>query len=160
VVAFSWKLFHDRIPTEVNLSYRHVLPPKASLNCVLCEGNIESTNHLFLQCEFARGVWDGLFSWLGFNFLSPPNLFIHWECRNGNSTNKRIRNGFRLIWHAAVWCIWRARNDRIFKNIICNVEEMVEAIEVLSWRWTLTRVKAPACLFYEWCWNPKECLLR
>ena len=88
VVAFSWKLLHGRIPTKVNLSYRHVLPLEASLNCVLCEGNIESTNHLFIHCVFARGVSDGLFSWLGFYFPSPPNLFIHWECWNGNSTKK------------------------------------------------------------------------
>jgi len=93
VVAFSWKLFHDRIPTKVNLSYRHVLPPEACLNCVLCDGNMELTNHLFIHCVFAQGVWDDLFSWLGFSFLSPPNLFIYWECWNGSTTNKRIRNG-------------------------------------------------------------------
>jgi hypothetical protein len=105
VVAFSWKLLHDRIPTKENLSYRHVLPTEASLNCVLCDGNVESTKHLILHCEFATGVWEGLFGWLGFNFLSPPNPFIHWECWHGNSSNKKIRNGYRLIWHAAVWSI-------------------------------------------------------
>jgi len=137
-----------------------VLPPEASLNCVLCDGNMELINHLFIHCVFAQGVWEGLFSWLGFSFLSPPNLFIPWECWNDSTTNKRIRNGYRLIWHAAVWSIWWARNDRIFNNSLSNVEELVEAIKVLSWRWTLTRVKVPACLFYEWCWNPRDCLLR
>lgn len=155
VVAFSWKLLLDRIPTKVNLSYRSVLPPEASLNCVLCNGNLEVTNHLFIHCEFAQGVWAGLFSWLGISFLSPPNLFIHWECWNGSATNKKVRNGYRLIWHVAVW-----RNDGIFNNSISTVEELVEAIKVVLWRWILTRVKVPACLFYEWCWNPRECLLR
>jgi hypothetical protein len=52
------------------------------------------------------------------------------------------------------------RNDRIFNDAICGVEEVVEAVKVLSWRWSLSRLKAPACLFYEWCWNPKACRLR
>lgn len=30
---------------------------------------------------------------------------------------------------------------------------------MLSWRWCLTRLKIASCLYYEWCWNPKWCLL-
>lgn len=59
VVAFSWKLFHDRILSKVNLAHRHVLPLEASLNCVLCEGRIKSANHLFIHCVFASEVWQG-----------------------------------------------------------------------------------------------------
>ena len=51
----------------------------------------------------------------GFSVSVTPNMFIHWECWNGSSTNKRICKGLRLIWHVAVWSIWRARNDCIFK---------------------------------------------
>jgi len=98
--------------------------------------------------------------WLGFSFVSPSNMFIHWGCWNEASTNKRIRKGYRMILHAAVWIIWRVRNDHVFNNSICEVEEIVEAIKVLLWRWTLSRLKVPACLFYEWCWNPKECLMQ
>jgi hypothetical protein len=156
VVAFSWKPLHDRIPTKVNLAFRHVLPPEASLNCVLCEGMVESVNHLFIHCAFVSEVWQGLLRWLDFTFVSPP----HWECWNGAQTNKKVRRGYRLIWHAAIWSIWRARNDRIFNNLICGVAELVESIKVLSWRWMLSRLKGPACLFYEWCWCPRECLIR
>lgn len=45
----------------------------------------------------------------------------------------------------------------IFNNTICEMEELVEAIKVLSWRWTLSSLNLPACLFYEWSWNPKGC---
>ena len=36
----------------------------------------------------------------------------------------------------------------------------MEEVKVLSWRWFLSRVNVPVCLFYEWCWNPQVCLDR
>lgn len=119
---------------KVNLAHRHVLPPEASLSCILCEGMDESVNHLFIHCAFASEVWKGLLSLLDFNFVPPPNLFVHWECWIGAENNKKVRQGYRLIWHAAVWSIWRMRNDRIFNNVIRGMEELAEAIKVLSWR--------------------------
>ena len=64
------------------------------------------------------------------------------------------------MWHAPLWVIWKAWNDRIFNNLIKEPDEIVEDIKVLSWSWVLSRLKNPPCLFYEWSWNPKACLLR
>jgi hypothetical protein len=74
--------------------------------------------------------------------------------------NKRVRKGYRLIWHATVWMLWKIRNDKIFNNGGCDVLSIVEEVNVLSWRWSLTRLDIPLCLFYEWSWDPNECLSR
>jgi len=29
---------------------------------------------------------------------------------------------------------------------------------VLSWKWCLSLLKGLSCLFYEWIWDPEECL--
>lgn len=79
----------------------------------------------------------------------PINLFLLWEDWNVAAGSNKIRKGFRLIWHAVVWNLWRVRNDRIFKNAVYRVEDTVEAVKVMSWRWFLSRLKVPACLFYE-----------
>ena len=50
VVAFSWKLLLDRIPTRSNLARRNCLPSEVPNVCVLCSGSEEMTNHLFLHC--------------------------------------------------------------------------------------------------------------
>jgi hypothetical protein len=65
-----------------------------------------------------------------------------------------------MIWQAAIWVIWRARNERIFNAVETQWEEVVDEIKVLSWRWLLGRFKVPACLFYEWEWSPRDCFLR
>jgi len=64
VIAFLWKLLHDRIPTKVNLFNRHALLPESSLVCVFCEECLETSNHLFIHCGYTKGVWDGVFNWL------------------------------------------------------------------------------------------------
>jgi len=82
VVAFSWKLLLDRIPTKINLARRNVLPTDESLLCSLCGSGEETSSHIFLHCEVMLRVWEKVFRWLNFNFLIPPNLcaFYMLEC--------------------------------------------------------------------------------
>lgn len=86
--------------------------------------------------------------WLGFNFITPHNLFTNLECLEWGGERKKMCKGFWLVWHAA---IWKARNDKFFNNQIKEVGEMVDEITVLSWRWGFTRLKYTPCLFYVWC---------
>ena len=37
VVAFAWKVFHNRVPTKANLVVRNVLPSGDSILCAMCE---------------------------------------------------------------------------------------------------------------------------
>jgi len=144
VAAFTWKLLLNRIPTKANLAHRQVLPPESPLVCVMCDDVVESAIHLFLHCPVAMKVWDDVMYWLGFMFLTPPNLFVMWDCWVGVFSNKKIRKGVRLIWHAVVWTLWKTRNDRIFNNLTRDVEEVVEKVKVLSWRWGLSRLQTSA----------------
>jgi len=47
-----------------------------------------------------------------------------------------------------------------FNNKVCGVDEMVDQIKVLAWHWSLNRLKIEPCLYYEWCWNSRESLIR
>lgn len=156
VVVFAWKLLHDRIPTKINLAIRNSLPPDSSQVCVLCNDVAEDSIHLFLHCVGVSVIWSKLMEWLDINIIIPPNLFIMWNCWNGAVHNKKIRKGVRLIWHAAIWSIWKARNDIIFNNAVLDFEALLESIKVLWWRWCLGRLDVLSCLFYEWSWNPKD----
>lgn len=71
-----------------------------------------------------------------------------------------VIKGLGLIWLATVWVLWKARNDRIFNGVSLEVDDIVDEVKVLSWRWILCRMPIPACLFFEWCWNPQLCLAR
>ena len=76
VVAFAWKALLNRVPTKANLVVRNVLHLEVSINCVLCNEAVETTNHLFLHCNFASLVWSRLMTWLNCHFLNPHNLLF------------------------------------------------------------------------------------
>lgn len=161
VVALSWKVLLNRIPTRLNLVRRNVIPTNASVLCVCCNLVKESANHLFLHCFETWKIWLYLQRWLEMSFITPPNLSCHWMCWNGVSSHRNeLNRGLPLIWHTTIWVIWKARNNIIFNDGVFRVDEIVEEIIMLSWRWCLARLKIPACLFYEWWWNPISCLCR
>jgi hypothetical protein len=54
--------------------------------------------------------------------------------------NKKVRKGLRMIRQAAIWGIWKARNECIFNNAVMRWEEVVDDIKVLSWKWALGRL--------------------
>jgi len=132
VVVFSWKLLHDRIPSRSNLARRNCLPPEVSMLCVLCGSSEKSSNHLFLHCNFTARVWANVMRWFGFYFITPPNLFVHWECWSIQGGTKKIRKGLWFILHAIIWAFWQARNHIIFRNETKQVDELVTEIIVLS----------------------------
>lgn len=37
-------------------------------------------------------------------------------------------------------------NDCIFNNMVKKVDDLVDKIKVLSWQWSLSRLKIPACI--------------
>eukprot|EP00253_Pinus_taeda_P034784 PITA_34784 len=51
---FFWTLVHNKLLTGDNLEKRNIAGPH---RCVLCNNNLETTQHLFLECNFAKAVW-------------------------------------------------------------------------------------------------------
>ncbi|CAJ2675195.1 unnamed protein product [Trifolium pratense] len=157
VIAFSWKLLLNSIPTRQNLAHRGVLQQMDSKLCAICVGVDESSVHLFLHCDFASCIWYEIFRWLGLVIVLPANLFQCFDSFIGAAVGKKCRKMFRMIWHTIVWLIWKNRNDVIFSNSSKEVNEVVDDIKQLSWRWSLSRSKINPCMFYEWCMEPLYC---
>jgi hypothetical protein len=160
VIAFSWKLLRNRIPTKDNLAVRGVLGDGGGLDCVFCAGSVEEANHLFMFCSFAHGVWVRIFRWLGMVFVMPQNLFTFFDSFVGAAINKLAAKGFALIWHTTIWLIWRSRNEVLFSNGARDLVKVVDEIKLSSWRWGLARRSFKICLFYEWCCEPGICFRR
>jgi len=145
VVAFSWTLLFYRIPTCSNLAIRNVLERTSNLNCDLGE---ETSIHLVLHCNVVDKVWQKVLRSLHFNIITPPTLFVHLACWSEEASHRKICKGVWLIWHASLWVIWRERNEKIHKNRVRTIDEIVKEIKVLSWHWSLSRLKIAPFLFW------------
>ena len=90
----------------------------------MCKRNGESIDHLFLHCSLASDLWSmvlGLFgvSWV----MSCTALGLLW-CWQGSFG--RHRNGciWSIIPHCLLWCLWRERNSRYFKDTERSIPDL------------------------------------
>jgi len=72
-------------------------------------------------------------NWLEFNFVTHPNLFVHFACWSDKANSKKICHGFWLIWHVVVWV-------KVEKVIL------VEVVKAISWFWVLSKLQVVPCL--------------
>ena len=74
-----WTLTHGNILTSQKLENKGFLGP---FQCPLCQIHKDTSNHIFLECPFAKEVWDlALVPWSA-KVVLPGNLtslFSTWE---------------------------------------------------------------------------------
>ncbi|GJW27596.1 RNA-directed DNA polymerase, eukaryota [Tanacetum coccineum] len=61
VNIIAWKIITDALPTRFNFSRRGI--EIDSIACPICNGGVESTNHLFFQCSLVRQIARKISSW-------------------------------------------------------------------------------------------------
>jgi hypothetical protein len=158
VNIFGWRLLLDKIPTRASLHHRGILTNPLEMPCSFCFHQTEDSSHLFFHCPFATNVWEAIFNWIG-QHINP--LQVGWnhfqafgalvKCKNGN----RVRH---LIWLATTWCIWKLRNQIVFKGAAPNIPQLVDEIKYFSWSWFRGRSgRKTFTSFYEWCVAPLIC---
>ncbi|KAK1422772.1 hypothetical protein QVD17_18058 [Tagetes erecta] len=130
----------NRLPLRVSLAHRGVHLDLAE--CPICNSGLEDKDHIFAYCPFASMVWTQVGVWLKLPIVSSSSLDNIMD-----TTGYGMRNGSSLqiivdsVLKSALWCIWKTRNDRVFKNINPCPYKTVEEIKILSFLWVKNRAK-------------------
>jgi hypothetical protein len=103
--------------------------------CVECDNLRETTLHLFLHCEFAVVIWYTVCRWLGVVIVIPADIIMSYGVLVDSGRNKKVRKVHSIVWLASFWVLWRTRNDRIFNNVAVTVDDVMDQIQWLSWKW-------------------------
>ncbi|CAI9283588.1 unnamed protein product [Lactuca saligna] len=88
VNTFIWQAKQNRIPTSVNLSKRRV--NVQSTICCQCGEEEETTDHVLIQCSFAKSVMEWILKWCNIqhtNLSSVLNV-VDFASNIGNNPKK------------------------------------------------------------------------
>ncbi|PWA86778.1 alpha carbonic anhydrase 7 [Artemisia annua] len=146
---FMWRANVDRIPTMTALRRRNIVVGDGW--CALCGEAEETTDHIFTACSVASGVWGGISSWCKISPLfmfSIKDVLQSSNHLDGSKTRKEVIYGLLIL---TCWCLWKARNDKIFNNREANVVQIVSDVKVLGFLWYSSRFKEGKVDWKGWC---------
>ncbi|WVZ78989.1 LOW QUALITY PROTEIN: hypothetical protein U9M48_026623, partial [Paspalum notatum var. saurae] len=120
VKFFAWLAAQDRCWTSERRR-RHGLQDDDQ--CALCDQEVESINHLLLQCSFSR----------------------HWALVR-KRTAKEFRHGLDAVIILVCWLLWKERNARVFDARASSPHEVLSKILDEARLWDLAGFRAFASL--------------
>ncbi|CAL9240893.1 unnamed protein product, partial [Arabidopsis halleri] len=136
---FLWKVARNALPVGLALAARGL---EADTSCKRC-GEVESAEHLFFNCPFARRAWE----LLPVNRL--PILREPWsvkellvEARKG-ITLPPVGVGLTQLYPWLLWFLWKARNLLVFENQLCSEEDTVRRAIKEAKAWQEARALSP-----------------
>ncbi|GJW63896.1 RNA-directed DNA polymerase, eukaryota [Tanacetum coccineum] len=137
VNVFVWKALQDRLPTRSNLVRRNILID--SLSCLICDGELEDSSHLFFRCCLARDVTRLVCRWWDLDFHSF-NSYTDWQgwfkqLRLGAKSKEVLEGVFYVSW----WSLWNFRNHLLFADSNPRKDAIFDEIVLRSFNWCLAR---------------------
>lgn len=132
VKIFTWLLSLNKLNTKANLYKKGW---QGNLECVLCLKEVEDSDHLFFTCDFSATIWS--FMRENFDHNGWPNS-IHelFHSKGQFITNSRQRFIGKALFPIVCWCIWHARNNKIFHNQSPSVKNIINSVAHYVNEWT------------------------
>ncbi|XP_075079754.1 uncharacterized protein LOC142164998 [Nicotiana tabacum] len=109
--------------------------------CSLCQAELETREHLFVECDFAKAIWRKLQKWLKWKqTIEEWNQHIDWaiKCAKGKSQQAQV---FKLVYAECIYVIWMERNHRVFEKKSRSWETIVREIVYICYVRAGPRVK-------------------
>jgi len=118
-----WRIMHNKLPTDENLSIRGCYIPSI---CNCCHANIETSSHLFFECPYASKLWNWLASVLNMNlqFTSYDDVWKICD-RNWSSQCKVVVKASLINIFSTIWYV---RNQARFNDKAINWRTAINLI--------------------------------
>ncbi|XP_052619680.1 uncharacterized protein LOC128126024 [Lactuca sativa] len=133
VVNFIWQAKQGRIPSAEALRKRNIQVP--STMCGICEHVEESVDHILTSCSLARNIITMVLKWCNVlpQFFLGVNEVLDFAGNWGHCPKKKEL--LTCIIYRTLWSLWKARNDRIFKEESSKPAKILDYINSLVFTW-------------------------
>ncbi|GKE54744.1 RNA-directed DNA polymerase, eukaryota, partial [Tanacetum coccineum] len=91
VNILAWKVKSNALPTRFNISRRGM--DIDSIDCPICKMGVETTSHVFFQCNVVRQVMRKISSWWNVEYMEV-NSYEEWRSW---LVSTRIRSNIKVI---------------------------------------------------------------
>ncbi|XP_022024071.1 uncharacterized protein LOC110924362 [Helianthus annuus] len=138
----------ERLPTKCALARRNV--PVQNQLCVLCGDYEETSEHVFVSCQFAQTIWQNLAGWC----MIPPVIAFGigdlLTLHESSSGSRKIRKVIHALVLVTFWSIWKARNEVVFRQVKANTTRSLDEIKSVTYLWVKSRAKVAALSWEDW----------
>lgn len=132
---FAWRLLRDRLLTKSDLASRGTIHAE-NQPCVFGCGQVESGQHLFLNCGTFNSLGSLVRHWISFAGVDSHVLSYHFIQFIHATGGLKVRHSFlQLIWLLCVWVVWNECNYRLFKNLECSIPHLLDKFKYYSLSW-------------------------
>nr|GEZ56097.1 RNA-directed DNA polymerase, eukaryota [Tanacetum cinerariifolium] len=118
VNVLAWKVMTDSLPTRFNISRRGI--EIDSLNCVNCDRGVETTRHLFFECDMVKQVSHLINSWWDVLDMEIDSYDVWKTWLSNIRMHSRNKKMFEGVYYVMWWLIWNFRNKKIFEAKIIS----------------------------------------
>ncbi|XP_035845315.1 uncharacterized protein LOC118491557 [Helianthus annuus] len=147
-----WRAEFDRIPTKVALIKRRVM--LESDVCSMCNDGPKLSKHLFTSYEVSYRAWLSIRKWFKlphFILFSIRDILTLYETANMDKRKADILHGIMIM---ACWCMWKARNEKVFNKKDYAADRIFGDSRSFGFIWLKHRSKHKALSWNNWCNYP------
>ncbi|XP_057774943.1 uncharacterized protein LOC130993923 [Salvia miltiorrhiza] len=134
VKVMTWRLVRNRLPTCENLRKMNIQIDEVEAWCNACCSNLETCNHLFIECPKADAVWSRIQQWVGVSGPRPKDIVGHLETF-ANLGQKKHKKLLTTAWMCTVWLLWKNRNESRFDGKQWDIQSLCREVKVRLWCW-------------------------
>lgn len=139
ISCFSWKLFHNRLPTS---AWTRSIGFQLATCCTFCLGHDESGPDLFFLFPFTQQVWYWCFEMMN---STLPLCILHatvWNYLTSNVCKTSMKGLGAFFFFIVIYDVWRSRNRLFFENQPPTLKSICDKIQV-DWRLSLGLLNKP-----------------
>lgn len=136
---FMWKCFRKALPVGEGLASRHINIEPLCKRC----NTLESINHLFLQCPFAKEVWGKAPFTQEVGISGSIDLKDVWLqlCSKSCLPPSGVALGPLAPW--ILWQLWISRNALVFNNRTISADETLSKAIASAREWQTNQTMKP-----------------